>query len=86
MIVKTLEEIIEEIDEDYIFNSSFKPKLFALKVAKEIRRLTLEEVNNVAEVTIVDSEYDSQLDRRVPIYGVDSSSILNLDLEKIQTW
>lgn len=84
MIVKTLEQIIEEIDEDYIFNSSFKPKLFALEVAKTIRKLTLEECAAVSEVDIIDWECEGNA--TTPIYGVDSSSILNLDLNKIQTW
>ena len=90
IVVKTLEEIISKIDEDYRnengYYMSVYPEIFALEVAKEIRRLTLEEIANTAEVTIVDSDYDSYFDKIVPVWGVDSDSILKLDLNTIQTW
>ena len=81
MIVKTLEEIIEDINNKFNYYPTPFGKVINLEVAKEIRRLTLEECDSVAEVTIVDSDY-----LRNTIWGVDSGSILNLDLEKIQTW
>lgn len=89
MIVKTLEEIIGKIDEDYRnengYYMSVYPNMFAFEVAKTIRRWTLIECANTAEVEIVDWEYDLQKNKE-PIWGVDSDSILNLDLNKIQTW
>ena len=88
IVVKTLEEIIGKIDEDYRnengYYMSVYPDLFALEIAKEIRRLTLEEIVNTAEVTVVGFQYMD--DSNSAIWGVDSDSILNLDLEKIQTW
>ena len=88
MVVKTLEEIIDKIDEDYRkengYYMSVYPNMFALEVAKEIRRLTIEEIANTAEVTVVDFQYID--DSNSAIWGVDSDKILNLDLEKIQIW
>ncbi len=85
IIVKTLEEIISKIDEDYRnengYYMSVYPEMFGLEIAKRVRKLTLEECDNVAEVMIVDSDHLGNT-----IWGVDSDSILNLDLNTIQTW
>jgi hypothetical protein len=89
IIVKTLEEIVNKIDEDYRnengYYMSIYPEMFALKVAKEIRRLTIQEIANTAEVVVVDFEYDLQKNPN-PIWGVDSDKILNLDLNTMQIW
>ena len=83
MITKTLKEIIKEIDEKYYQEKGYypTPTYLALDVAKEVRRLTLEEVNNVAEVMIVDEDHLGN-----KIWSTDSDSILKLDLNLIQIW
>lgn len=84
MVTKTLEEIVDEVSENFMYSLSFKPKLFALEVAKRVRKLTTEEIANTAEVTVVDFQYED--DSNSAIWGVDSDKILNLDLNKIQIW
>ena len=82
MIVKTLEELL--LKGSKIGGEIVYPKDYVLQFAKEIRRLTLEEISNTAEVTVVDYSYLD--DSIVDVWGVDSASILNLDLNTIQTW
>lgn len=75
---KSLEEIINEINEDYRnengYYMSVYPETFALEVAKEVRKLTIIELKNLSQSKWIAGE-SGYLDKN-----------LNLDLKHIQTW
>lgn len=58
MITKTLEELLSKGSK--VYGEIVYPKDYVLSIMKEVRRLTIEEIANTAEVTVVDFEYDLQ--------------------------
>lgn len=82
MVTKTLEEIVDEVSENFMYSLSFKPKLFALEVAKEIRKLTLEEAANKADA---DYNFEGNRDENsiIEVYVL-KESILQLDKNSIE--
>ena len=86
MIIKTLEEIVDEVSENFMYSLSFKPKLFALEVAKEIRKLTLEEAANKADAAVnifKSSFYNLEEGEDYEVYVL-KESILQLDKNSIE--
>lgn len=87
MVTKTLEEIVDEVSENFMYSLSFKPKLFALEVAKEIRKLTLEEAANKAEadynIVCADDRVEYTINGEVEVYVL-KESILQLDKNSIE--